>query len=53
MTNTNDLDNWTISALVDKWIAVNDELAARGLPGNDIAAELGFDSIEELRAFKA
>ena len=51
MTTTNDLSNWTTLALVDKLIAVNDEQIARGLPARDIAAELGVDSIEELRAF--
>ena len=50
-TTTNDLSNWTTLALVDKLITVNDELAARGLAARDIAAALGVDSIEELRAF--
>ena len=40
---TSDLSNWTTLALVDKLIAVNDELIARGLPGRDIAADLGVD----------
>jgi hypothetical protein len=48
---TNDLSKATTLALVDKLIAVNDELLARGLPADDIAAEFGVDSIEELRAF--
>jgi hypothetical protein len=51
MTTTNDLSSWTTLALVDKLIAVNDELIARGQAARDIAAELGVDSIEELRAF--
>jgi hypothetical protein len=50
-TSTNDLSNWTTLALVDKLAAVNDELLARGLPARDITAELGVNSIEELRAF--
>jgi hypothetical protein len=48
---TSDLSSWTTLALVDKLAAVNDELIGRGLPARDIAAELGVDSIEELRAF--
>jgi hypothetical protein len=51
MTNTNDLSNWTTLAIVDKLAAINDELISRGLPARDIAAELGVDSIEELRSF--
>jgi hypothetical protein len=48
---TIDLSNWTTLALVDKLIAVNDELIDRGLPARDIATELGVDNIEDLRAF--
>lgn len=48
---TTDLSNWATLALVDKLAAVNDELIGRGQPARDIAAELGVDSIEELRAF--
>jgi hypothetical protein len=53
MTTTNDLSNWTTLALADKLAAVNDELLARGLPARDIAAELGVDSIDELRGIAA
>jgi hypothetical protein len=46
---TVDLSNWTTVALVDKLIAINDELVSRAQPARDIAAELGVESIEELR----
>ena len=32
-------------------LSTGEELIARGQPARDIAAELGVDSIEELRAF--